>query len=95
TVGFDHLRGYLHSQKLRWSYGAVEGRESATRIEQLSASSNVATEALQAGYAGLWIDRDKYAESTTTPTPTESELAAKFGAPIISDDGELAFFRLR
>src|SRR5262249_2167724 len=25
---YDHARGYLHSQTLRWSYGAVKGRAS-------------------------------------------------------------------
>jgi len=32
---YDHVRGYLHTQRLRWSFGSMKGREWDTRLRSM------------------------------------------------------------
>lgn len=59
---YEHLRGYIHSKTLRWSYGAMKGRpESAWQatVARVEPSPLLRTLAL-VGTDGLWIDRLAY-----------------------------------
>jgi phosphoglycerol transferase len=89
---YDHFRGYLHSKALRWSYGAMKGREGDSwqkRVSSLPVGELVLKLAF-AGFNGIYIDRYGYADKGAQ---IESEIAHTLGSePFISGDGRLVFF---
>ncbi|MDQ7743551.1 hypothetical protein [Hydrogenophaga pseudoflava] len=56
---YAHLRGYLHSTHLRWSYGGMVGRESDLWLRQLATLpvQDMARAAADRGFAGIWLNR--------------------------------------
>lgn len=90
---YDHLRGFLHSSSLSWSYGVMRGRGD----EWLETVSRQPTEAMlprltEAGFDGVYVDRFGYQDGGQR---IESELAERLGvAPMVSADGRRAFFSL-
>lgn len=92
---YDHARGYLHSRGLRWSYGAMKGREHEIWQQQVAAKPTnelIETVALS-GFEGIYLNRNGYAEN---PSRVEAEIEREIGQPqLMSDDGNLIFFDLR
>jgi len=91
---YDHFRGYLHSKTLRWSYGAMKGREGDAWQRQIEAKPlNELVETLAfVGFSGIYLDRYGYADQG-------SELEAKLSKlldtkPIVSANQRLVFFNL-
>ncbi|MCJ7439407.1 MAG: hypothetical protein MUP97_16820 [Acidimicrobiia bacterium] len=93
-VDYDHLRGYLHSDSLHWSYGGVKGRESDWQPTLLAQPTDVAvTGVAAAGFDGLYVDRAGYADRGAQ---LERELRGLLGAPIFeSPDARLVMYDLR
>ena len=90
----DLLRGYLHSDDLRWSFGATKGRPEEW-VDDLAGlpPSTVLDAAAAAGFAGLYVDRYGYQDGGRA---LESEARGKVGAePLASGSGRLSFFDLR
>jgi phosphoglycerol transferase len=91
---YDHLRGYFHSKRLRWSYGGVEGRKAATwqaRVASLPPQEMVKVLSL-AGFSGIYINRSGYADGGVG---LESELGRLLELePKVSADVRLSFFSL-
>lgn len=90
---YDHARGYLHTQGLRWSYGAMKGRDGEAWQKLLTAKptpemiENIAL----SGFQGLYINRNGYNDAKV-----EGEIEALLGKPqLTSEDGKLIFFDLR
>ena len=54
---YDHLWGYFHSDRLKWSYGAIKGREGD--LWQRRAASEPAAEMVEtlrgAGFGGVML----------------------------------------
>lgn len=91
---YDHARGFLQSETLRWSYGAIQ--DTPTDLWQRAVSGKSAPEMIAdlrgARFAGIYIDRALYADRAAR---LESQLAAELQRqPIISPDSRLSFFRL-
>jgi phosphoglycerol transferase len=61
---YDHLRPYLHSVSLRWSYGAMKGRYWDAWQGRLLARpiEDVLDAAAVAGFGALYVDRNGYAD---------------------------------
>ncbi len=91
---YDLAKGYLHSTRLRWSYGAIKGRENDAWQRWATsrpAPEMVATLAL-AGFAGIYVDRNGYSDNGAK---LEADLAGVIGSPpIISGNSRLTFFDL-
>lgn len=90
---YDPMRGYVHSDRLRWGYGGMRGRESDW---QQSVSMWPVPDLLDAatavGFRGLWIDRFGYRDRART---LERRIGAVLGAqPIVSGDDRFSFFTL-
>ena len=86
-VDYDHVRPYLHSDDLRWSYGAMKGRD-----EDIGDDVDTIAEARAAGYAGVMVDRFGFADNGAA---LEAQArAAGAGKPIVSSDGRRVFFGL-
>ena len=89
---YDHLRGYLHSRNLRWSYGAIKGRVGDSWEKETAALPTVKlVETLErAGFSGIYVDRFGYADQGVK---LENELADSLhGVPVVSTDQRLTFF---
>jgi phosphoglycerol transferase len=91
---YDHVRGYYHSNRLRWSYGAMKGRPAD--LWQQSIASQPVPEMLeslaQAGFSGIYVDRFGYEDQGQK---IEAELAQQLGpATVVSRNQRLSFFNL-
>lgn len=95
-VDYDHLKAYLHSHHLRWSFGAM----STNKVSkwQKNVSRLPAREMLNAlvnsGFSGIYIDRSKYTADYGHDIETQISGLIKT-APLVSSDGRLSFFDLR
>ncbi len=88
-VDYDHLRGYLHSDTLGWSYGGVKGRAADWQQRLVGLPlDELAVAVAGAGFDGLWVDRYGYAD----PDVVEAYLGE---ADLVSVDGRLVVYDLR
>lgn len=91
---YDHLRGYLHSKSLRWSYGAMRGRYGdlwQASLKHEPVETMVRRLAL-AGFGGVTVDRKGFADGGAV---LEAELGRRLGlAPLVSRDGRFVCFAI-
>src|ERR1700759_727462 len=83
-VGYDLLRGYLHSRTLRWSYGETKGRGTDPwyRATAVLPPGELVRELKTAGFAGIYIDRNGYPNRNY-----ERALAGMLGRePLVSEN---------
>jgi phosphoglycerol transferase len=93
--GYQHLRGYLHSKTLRWSYGAMRGRDGD--LWQMWVTSKPLNDFVEiislAGFNGIYIDRYGYPDRGAD---LEKKLTILLNInPIVSDNNRLLFFDMR
>lgn len=90
---YDHLRGFLHSENLYYSYGAIKGRDDWQLQLTLVPPRQLARVARAVGYDAIWVDRFGY---TDRGVALETELAQLLGPPIVvSPDQRLSLFNVR
>jgi hypothetical protein len=90
----DLLRGYLHSEHLRWSAAAMKGRPEDW-VGDLSRYPlpTILDGGVAAGFSGLYVDRFAYADRASG---LEAEVQRLTGAPpLVSESGRQSFFDLR
>ncbi|MFN8000327.1 MAG: hypothetical protein U0X75_04840 [Acidobacteriota bacterium] len=92
---YDHARGYLLTQGLRWSYGAMKGRASGkvwqTLLSKKPTPGNDRTDCVVRFSRALF-------ESQRLPPDTKIRKRVDWGIgrrSFVSDDGKLIFFDLR
>lgn len=89
---FSHLRGYLHSKDLRWSYGSMMGRPEDD-WQKLVASMplmNMIETLSQFGFDGIYVDSYGFGEGDIGLL---SNITRIIGVePIVSDNLRLYFF---
>jgi phosphoglycerol transferase len=93
-IVYDHLRGYLHSKILRWSFGAMKHREADAWQKQVAAKppGDLVESLKSAGFHGIYLDRQGYPDQGAG---LEASLAALLHArPVVSANQRLVFFRL-
>jgi hypothetical protein len=92
-LDYDHFKAYLHSRSLRWSYGAMRGREGdlwLRTIDGMPLEQQIDSIA-QAGFSGIYLDRFGYDDAED-----EKGLRKALGEPtVVSRDGRYAFYDLR
>ena len=93
-IDHEHLKAYLHSKTLRWSYGVAAGEKDDTW--QRTVAAQPVTELVKslegAGFSGIYINRDGYEDRGAK---IESELTSALAVqPIVSRQGNLVFFRI-
>jgi phosphoglycerol transferase len=91
---YELLRAYLHSRTLRWTHGAMRGREGDSWQRAVAGSPLVDMIATltEAGFAGIYIDRFGYADRAASLENTLRRLLST--PPLVSDDGRLSYFPL-
>lgn len=91
---YDLFRGYLHSTRLRWSYGAMRGRPGDWTPDLAGRPvGEVLDRVTAAGFEGLYVDRFGFVDQGHE---LETQLVALLGPPsVVSRDGRLSFYDLR
>ncbi|MBM7866615.1 hypothetical protein GTO89_08660 [Heliobacterium gestii] len=92
---YQLYRGYLHSNKLRWTYGAVRGRPEDIWYKEVTDKPlpEMVKSITVAGFSGIYIDRYGYKDNGAQ---LEREIALLLNKrPIESDDKRLAYYDLR
>ncbi len=92
TGAYDELVGYVHSDRLRWSFGAMRGRDAdwASALAQKPADA-VAMAAVAAGFSGIQVDTLGYDDAGGSVLAALGMIAA----PTYSLNHRLAFVDLR
>ena len=91
---YDHFRGYLHSTTLRWSYGAMKGREGDRWLREISTKppAEFVKTLAATGFSGIYLDRNGYPDAGKD---LEIKLASILDTnPIVSSDNRLLFFNM-
>lgn len=86
--------GFIHSDKLRWSYGSVHGRDNDLWNEETSLLpySEMVGRLKESGFEGIYIDRRAF--SVEDLNSMEKQLEEETGSsPIISQNMNLSFFK--
>ena len=96
TVVYDLLKPYLHSERLRWSFGAMHGRPADWAARVADEPLDELLPLVSAlGFQGLYVDRLGYADDDAADE-AERDLIRLIGRrPMRSDDRRLLFFDLR
>jgi phosphoglycerol transferase len=94
TGPYDQVRGWVHADSLRWSWGSVRGRDGDWQAALVRLETADALDAMTAvGFSGLMIDRAGYEDHGTL---IEYGYSTALGqTPQVSPDGRLVFFDLR
>lgn len=91
---YDHFMPYLHSDSLRWSYGAMRERDTDRWLATVSAepTDRMVLSVAAAGFAGIYVDRFGYADNGAA---IESQLRTALNTEPIQDvTGRYLFFRI-
>ena len=91
---YELLRAYLHSKSLRWSHGAMRGREGdhwQRAVAGLPPEDMIAA-LTNAGFAGIYIDRFGFPDRAAGLEQGLRRLLST--PPLVSSDGRLSYFRL-
>lgn len=89
---YSLLRGYLHSSRLRWSYGATKGRpeDEWQRANSQKPLREAMSAARAAGFAAVYLDRRAFADDAL-----HQDLTEILGKPMLTSvDGQLAAWTL-
>jgi phosphoglycerol transferase len=93
-TAYDLFRAYLHSSKLRWSFGTMKGRE--TDLWQRSISGlpapDMVDKIVAAGFSGVYVDSYGYEDGAVTLREALKVISGR--SPVVSDDGRLFFYSL-
>src|SRR5207245_1149871 len=91
---YELFKGYLHSKRLRWTYGAMKGRWAdrwQQQVSEMAVHDQLRILAF-AGFNGIYLDRNGYADHGAG---VESKLRGLLGtAPLVSNNQRLSFFPL-
>jgi phosphoglycerol transferase len=91
---YDPLKGYIHTEGLRWSYGALKGRPAGDWQSALrpARGPQLVMDACATGFEALWLDRFGYADPSV-----EQSLVFALGHPadVTSPNGRLLLFDVR
>jgi phosphoglycerol transferase len=90
---YDLFKGYIHSENLGWSYGAMKGRGLNWQKTISKEPLNILLQKISAlGFAGIYIDRYGYVDlAKNIESDLEKYLEIK---PLISKNKRLAFFNV-
>lgn len=93
---YDHFKGYVHTDGLRWSYGASKGRlpDDWGAATQGLPPAELIPAAVAAGFRALYIDRFGYEDEGAALEREVQKLTGQ-GPIVESDDKRLALYDLR
>lgn len=91
---YDHFAGYLNSNTLRWSFGAVKGRETDTLLKDIIRKHplDLLESIYRMGFRGIYIDRYGFTDSGAKFEEYLTRILNQ--EPLVSNDGRRSFFHL-
>jgi phosphoglycerol transferase len=92
-AAFDHLRAYVQSSSLQWSWGTIVGRKESRWAQSVSqlVPVDMVSELARKGFRGVWMDTFGFAD----PGSVADALTAATGRqPLVSSDRRYLFFAL-
>lgn len=92
---YNLFGGYLHSDKLKWSYGGMKGRRSDKWNEYVSSldlEDMIKTISI-AGFEGIYIDKRAYTEEEYNKLENQLKSVIKTN-PVYSENDDLSFFNM-
>lgn len=93
---YSLFRAYLHSNTLRWSYGAMKGRIESSWQDALATKSTqeMIDELVYIGFRGLYLNRDGYPDEGKE---IENKISTVLQSPptIVDESNSLAFYDLQ
>ena len=97
VAAYDHVRGYLHTSRLRWSFGAMAHREwdGVLRVLCDQPPPQMLARLLRLGFRGLLLDRRGLPPARCAAFEDELRKALGGGERITHSDGRLVFYDLR
>jgi phosphoglycerol transferase len=87
---YEHLKGYMHSSTLRWSYGGVKGREGDWQKSLSEDPKLLVAELEQLNFQAIWINRNGYEDRGALLIDQLSSL----GLELVMKDPNLLVFGL-
>jgi hypothetical protein len=101
TVGrvfsYEHARGYLHTETLRWSFGTMKGRAHDEWVRRVAAlpPEPLLEHVVKAGFEGLLLDRRGYGAARADAVEQSFARALGGAVKIVHRDGQQMVFDLR
>jgi phosphoglycerol transferase len=94
TGPYDHARGYVHADDLRWSFGGMRGRETEWQEQVVRRQPVETLDAISAvGFTGVLVDRAGYRDQARELEAAYIDVLDE--QPRVSANGRLSFFDLR
>jgi len=99
--GYILHTGYIESENLHWSYGAMQGRPEAEwqRLTAEEKPEEMIPKLREAGYDGIWMDTELMTRKNGDEEETQNlidEITAATGTePIVSKDGRVRFWKIK
>ena len=90
---YEHLKGYLHSEQLRWSYGGVKGRKTDWQLKLPLIPTESSLRCLRSlGFEAFWLNTGGYEDITEITEVFQSLGLSK----VVSREGDgIQIFDLR
>lgn len=87
---YDHLRPYLHSSRLRFSYGSLKGRGDTEWQLRLATQppAQIVARAREYGFAAIMVNRNAYVDAARG---LDGALRPLLGAPVATNDDYLLY----
>jgi len=97
VAAYDHVRGYLHTRRLRWSFGAMAHREwdNVLRVVSDQPPPRMLARLIRLGFRGLLLDRRGLPPARCAAFEEELRRALGGGERVCHPDGRLVFYDLR
>ena len=92
---YDHLRFYLNSTKLRWSFGAIKGRSGDLWQKETASkpTPDMIRKITARGFRGILIDKNGYEDNGEKIIREVKNIIHT--EPIMSDDNSIVFFSIQ
>jgi phosphoglycerol transferase len=93
---YDLFKGYLHSARLKWTYGAIEGRSTDWLANHPALTpAQLAAAATAAGFGGVYLDTYGYQAGGAGEVAAALGQVAGPGTALVSADQRLRFYDLQ
>ncbi len=91
---YDHARAYLHSNRYRWSWGAMTGRADGEWCRKTAAlpAPEMVAQLVHNGFSGIWLDTFGY---NPGESPAAALTALTGSSPLPLRGGRILFYDLR
>ena len=88
--GYEHFKGYLHSDSIQWSFGVMKGTKEDIAIRKIADRpvEEMIEQVSLAGYDGIFLNRDGYEDRRL-----EEDIIKFLNIdPLISEDEKFVYF---